>query len=884
MTTAARSLPPFPNMTQIPSRLSKDRWQLLRWLSIGATLVVAGLLIAAPDTGLFVMWKLVIPLLPLTFLIAPGLWRNICPLAATNQTPRVLGITRAATSPGWLREYGYVVAIALFFGFVTGRKLGLDDSGPASALLLLGAMGAAFTGGMLLKGKSGWCSAICPLLPVQRIYGQTPFSLVGNSHCQPCVGCTKNCYDFNPRAAYLADLNEADRHWSGYRKLFVALFPGLVLAFFEVPDSSAIGAGEMYARIALYLAVSAAAFFALETFAKVSAHRLTTLFGATAFSIFYWYGGPNFVEAVADTSIGDGPKYAIRAAAIALAGAWVWRTWRKENAFVAQAAAAAGGASTSLSVVGAGSLAARRGASAGAPEVEFAGEDKRVLAKPNQSLLELIEANGLKIEAGCRMGVCGADPVAIKSGMECLSKISDDERNTLDRLGHADNTRMACCARVKKGPISVALTPDKAGAPSPSKIAGFSFDRSIERVVVLGNGIAGVTAADHVRRRHPICQLDLVGEEIHPLYNRMGISRLIYGRSAMQGLYLNADSWYEERSITTWLNTRAAEIDLAGRQVVLGTGEKLPFDRLILATGSRAMVPKIEGFGGPGTGVLRTAADALDLRAFTQRHGARRAVVAGGGLLGLEAAYALHKLGLRAAVLERGPRLLRRQLDERASQILRKYLEGLGIAIVVGAETTVVESNGRLRSIHLRDGRRIRADYLLVAAGITPNTELAAGAGIAADRGLIVDDRMATSVSGVYAAGDVAQHRGEILGLWPAAVEQAEVAADQAAGGSKTYGGTVPVTALKVAGIDLNSVGEFEPTSDRDEVIAFTEDGGQRYRKLVIRDGRIIAGAILLGYSAEVPSVSAAVRRGTDVGAKLSALRKGDWSVLAEPD
>ena len=128
------------------------------------------------------------------------------------------------------------------------RKIGLDDSGPLSALLLLGAMAGAFAGGMVLKGKSGWCSTICPLLPVQRIYGQTPFALVGNNHCQPCVGCAKSCYDFNPRAAYLADLNDADGYWSGYRKFFVGAFPGLILGFFETADNDVLG-------MLLYMAV-----------------------------------------------------------------------------------------------------------------------------------------------------------------------------------------------------------------------------------------------------------------------------------------------------------------------------------------------------------------------------------------------------------------------------------------------------------------------------------------------------------------------------------------------------------------------------------------------------------------------------------------------------
>jgi nitrite reductase (NADH) large subunit len=865
----------FPNYTQIPSRVPLRIWQALRVASIAGAVALALVMAVDEDTGLFILWRLIIPLLPLLFLVAPGLWRNLCPLAASNQTPRVLGLTRAATAPDWLKEYGFVIGVALFVGFVVGRKFGLDDSGPASALLLLGAMTAGFTGGMFLKGKSGWCSTVCPLLPVQRLYGQTPFALVANNHCQPCVGCQKNCYDFNPKVAYLADLEE-DRHWSGYRRYFAGAFPGLVLAFFNVDES--LPADEKLGRIALYIAASVALFFLLDTLLKVTTHKVTTLFAAAAFSLFYWYGGPVFADAITDGHAGTGVDYVLRAAAIALAAAWVARTYLKERDFRAPEEALSG-----LSVVGSRSLSARRASRIADPEVEFSGTGKRVVARPGQTVLELAEAQGLPIEAGCRMGVCGADPVAIVSGMDQLAKVSDDERNTLERLGLAENTRMACCARVKGGPVCVSLTPQEPAQPSQSQIAGFDFDRSIERVVIVGNGIAGVTAADHVRRRHPLCEIHLVTEESHPLYNRMGIARLIYGRSAMNGLYLNPEKWYDDRAITSWLNTVASGIDVAGRQVELATGDTLPYDRLILAMGSSASVPAIEGFGAPGTFVMRNAADALELRGFAQRVRAQRAAVAGGGLLGLEAAFALSKLGLRTAVLERGNRLLRRQLDDAAATILQAYLEGLGIEILTGAETAAVSANGRLRALTLRDGREVDGDILLVAAGITPNVDIAREAGLEVGGGVVVDDHMAASQPGVFAAGDVAEHGGRVMGLWPAAVEQAEVAADNAAGGSKAYRGTIPVTALKVAGIDLLSAGRFEPEED-DEVIAFTEDEGQRYRKLVVDAGGRVQGAILIGHATEGAGVTAAVRAKADVGASLDALRRGDWSVLRADD
>ncbi|HEX5621573.1 MAG TPA: FAD-dependent oxidoreductase [Solirubrobacteraceae bacterium] len=867
----------FPNYTQIPTRVSVGTWQAIRVVTLLGAIALALALVVVPDTGLFVLWRLIIPVLPLLWLVVPGLWRNICPLSASNQTPRVLGLSKGRTAPAWLKEYGFVIAAAMFIAFVSLRKVGLDDSGPASALLLLLALSGGFVGGIAFKGKSGWCSSICPLLPIQRLYGQTPYKLVANSHCTPCVGCTKSCYDFNPKAAWLADLHDQDAYWAGYRKLFAAAFPGLVLAFFNLPEARGADAIlELYATLGLYLAASVAVFFTLDSLLKVSTHKVTTLFAATGFSLFYWYGGPVFVDAVLG-STPEGAKWAVRVAAIALAGGWVLRTYAKERAFHAQAAPAAPAAPVADLAAAGRSMASHRALNAGAPEVSFEPEGKRVVAKPGMSLLEAAEAGGLPIESGCRMGVCGADPVCVKDGMENLSAISDDERSTLDRLGLADNTRMACCARVQ-GPVTMSLTPEKPQKPSVSRIAQFAFDRSVERVVVLGNGIAGVTAADHVRRRHPLAQIDLVAEESHPLYNRMGIARLIYGRSAMQGLYLNPEAWYEEHGITPWLNTRARGVNRADGHVRLGTGEKLPYDRLIIATGSSSFVPEIEGFGVPGSFVLRTADDALGLRSFAQREGARHAVVAGGGLLGLEAAYALHKLGLRTTVLERGDRLLRRQLDARASALLQAYLEGLGLEVLTDAETVGLSANGRVRSAHLADARALPADVFLAAAGIEPNIGLARDAGLAINRGVLVDERMRTSDPTILAAGDVAEHAGRVHGLWPVAVEQAEVAADNAVGGDKHYRGTIPFTILKVVGVELTSVGRFEQQAG-DQVVALEEPGG-RYRKLVIEDGRIV-GAILLGYSSQdVAAVRTAINRGLDVGGVMDALHAGRWNVL----
>ena len=279
-------------------------------------------------------------------------------------------------------------------------------------------------------------------------------------------------------------------------------------------------------------------------------------------------------------------------------------------------------------------------------------------------------------------------------------------------------------------------------------------------------------------------------------------------------------------------------------------------------------MPPIEGFGVPGTFVLRTADDALGLRAFSQRHGAQRAVVAGGGLLGLEAAYALHKLGLRTTVLERGDRLLRRQLDARASALLHEYLEGSGWRSPRDAETVALSSDGRVNLAMLADDRdapRRRLPARGRASRRTPSSRRRPASTV--DRGVLVDERMRTSDPHILAAGDVAEHAGRVHGLWPVAVEQAEVAADNAVGGDKVYKGSIPFTMLKVVGVELTSVGRFEEQPG-DEVVALEEAGG-KYRKLVIEDGRIV-GAILLGYSQEVAAVRTAINRGFHVAGVMA--------------
>jgi NADPH-dependent 2,4-dienoyl-CoA reductase/sulfur reductase-like enzyme/ferredoxin len=864
----------FPNYTQLDPLLPLWAWQALRFASLATALALAALLWLQPHLGQTVLWGLAVPLLPLVFFIAPGLWRNICPLAAANQLPRLGGFTRGIAHSERAKELAYPIGIALFFALVVGRKLLFNDSGEASAVLVLGALGGAFAGGLIFKGKSGWCSSICPLLPVQRLYGQTPFVTVANTHCRPCVGCAKNCYDFNPRIAWLADQYDNARHYAGYRRFFAGVLPGFILAYYLVPPGNPV---EMGLLTLGYMGLSLALYHAADVLLKARQNEVPVLFAAAALNIYYWFAAPAVAESLARLGA-PAPAWvasALQALVLALSLAWVARSWRVELRFLDEMLGQVGGEPVRLSAAGGAVL---RQAGAGATELKIDPAGKRVAVKPGQSVLEAVEACGQHIESGCRMGVCGADPVAVTAGAANLSPVTADERSTLERLGHAANTRMACCARIQ-GAVTVELAPHRRSGPAAP--ATKLYNRNIKRVVVAGAGIAGLTAADHVRRNHPDTEIHVIGREKHFLYNRMGISRLIYGRSAMQGLYLMPESWYAERSIEMWLNTRLAAIDTAARGVRLATGESLHYDRLILATGAQCHVPPIEGFGARGSFVLRDADGAMAIRDYIQHRQGQHAVVAGAGLLGLEAAYALHKAGLHVVVVAQSGWILSRQLDERAASLLRRLFESLGIEVLTRAQVAQVRADwdGEVGQVKLQDGRVLPADVFLVCAGVRPDVEAAAAAGIAVNRGIVVNERMETNVPGVYAAGDCAAYNGAAPGLWPVAVEQGEIAAVNALGARRPFRGTVPSTILKVQGADLVSIGRIAATGPGEREVIQENREDFKYRKLVLVNGRL-AGAILMGYPLEAPLVTRLVKENADLLRVLTRLDRGDWDSL----
>ncbi len=399
------------------------------------------------------------------------------------------------------------------------------------------------------------------------------------------------------------------------------------------------------------------------------------------------------------------------------------------------------------------------------------------------------------------------------------------------------------------------------------------------RVAVIGLGAAGANAARTIVAERPEAEVTVYGAEPHLYYARPKLPALLAGEAERESLYFYGLDWYRERRIAVCTGAAVERIEPVAHRLVLGEGTAAGYDRLLLATGAQPFVPPIAGAAQPGVFSLWTIEHAAAIRAYAGD--CRRAVVIGGGLLGLEAARALRTLGLEVTVLEFAPRLLPRQLDAQGATVLTRHIEGLGIAVRTGAAAERIEGTQRVQAVLLQGGDRLPADLVLIAAGGRPNLALAQAAGLATARGVVVDAHLRTSAEDVYAAGDVAEFEGQVYGIIPAAVEQARVAARNLAEvEAEEYTGTVPSNTLRIAGLDLTSIGEIEGVGEGYTELRHAGSDG-RYLKLVLKDDRL-RGAILLGHPGKVNPVSRTVKAQVHVGGRRDELLADgfDWKSL----
>jgi nitrite reductase (NADH) large subunit len=399
------------------------------------------------------------------------------------------------------------------------------------------------------------------------------------------------------------------------------------------------------------------------------------------------------------------------------------------------------------------------------------------------------------------------------------------------------------------------------------------------RVLVIGGGIAGQAVCEQLRRRDPRADITLVCGERHLPYDRVSLGRLLSG-GALDDLQLRPAAWYLEHGIAVEVGARVTALEPDDGRATLADGRELAFDRAVLCTGSDALVPPLDGLGAPGVHVFRTPEDCAEIAEAAAA--VERAAVIGGGLLGLEAAYGLASLGASVTVVHLMDRLMERQLDAPAAGLLAPAIAALGVDVRLehATEAILASADGRVAGLRFASGAELACQLVVIAIGIRAHTALAHDAGLAVERGIVVDDRMVTSHERVLAVGECAQHRGIVHGIVAPIHEQAAVAAATLAGADAAYAGSVPAAKLKVMGVDLVTAGRAEGR----RAVVVADEERRTYRKLVVEDGRA-AGAVLLGDTRGSELLVDAVRRGRTVDDALGLLAEASQATSAElPD
>jgi len=398
----------------------------------------------------------------------------------------------------------------------------------------------------------------------------------------------------------------------------------------------------------------------------------------------------------------------------------------------------------------------------------------------------------------------------------------------------------------------------------------------MNRYVIVGSGAAGNAAAEAIRKLDTESEIRMFTREGYFYYYRPALPEYLAGEKALRGFTLHDGAWYEKNHIEVHLSTEITDVRPAEKIVAASDGKIYTYDRLLLATGSHAVVPRMPGNGLEGVFTLHTAADAEAMIRWVEK--AKDLIVIGGGILGIEAGNGLRKRGMQVAVVGRNKRLLPKQMDAAGAVFLRRRLEEMGFTFHLGVTPREIAClDGRL-AVALEDGRTLETDMVLLSAGAAPDLALARKLGLRIGKAVQVDDRLRTSIEDIYAAGDLVEHRGVYYGIWPPAMAQGRAAGANMAGKETVYEGTLQSHRLKVAGIDLVSMGDIDAEGD-DDCVVLSDKEKCVYRKLII-ENHAVAGAILLGDLHGEKAIQAAVEGHKDIAAVRETMEQegGDLS------
>ncbi|WFA16584.1 NAD(P)/FAD-dependent oxidoreductase [Paenibacillus mucilaginosus] len=385
------------------------------------------------------------------------------------------------------------------------------------------------------------------------------------------------------------------------------------------------------------------------------------------------------------------------------------------------------------------------------------------------------------------------------------------------------------------------------------------------RIVLVGGGMAGVRCLEEILKLAPgRFDMTVIGSEIHPNYNRILLSKVLQGDTRVEDITLNSREWFEANGIRLITGETVVQADTKRRRILTDKGRTAEYDYLILATGSLPFMLPIPGAAKQGVTAFRDIEDCR--RMIEAAKTCRKAVVIGGGLLGLEAARGLLNLGMEVDVVHLNPYLMERQLDPTASRMLKKELEGQGMRFLLEKSSQEILGSERVTGLKFTDGTQTAADLIVMAVGVRPNVGLAKDSGIETGRGILVNDYMETGTPGVYAVGECAEHRGIVYGLVAPLYEQGKVLAQRICGTASEeegYQGSILATQLKVSGVEVFSAGDI---ADTDETESLQHYDGIRgvYRKIWVR-GRRITGAVLYGDASEGTKLLGYIKQGADV-------------------
>ncbi|HEX8947616.1 MAG TPA: FAD-dependent oxidoreductase [Dissulfurispiraceae bacterium] len=374
--------------------------------------------------------------------------------------------------------------------------------------------------------------------------------------------------------------------------------------------------------------------------------------------------------------------------------------------------------------------------------------------------------------------------------------------------------------------------------------------------LVIGNGIAGTTAAFTIRKFDKESELVIISEEPYPFYRRTRLVDYLADEASENNLIVFKDDWYEKHRITLILNTRVISIEPASKEVVVSGNQRIRYDKLLLATGGAPFIPVLEGADTEGVFTMRTLDDAKRIKEYAKDRG--DIVILGGGVLGIEMGSALRKAGKAVSIVESFPRLLPRQMDEEGAGILKDVLEDKGFRFHLNATAKKLLGDKAFEGLSLGGKRIVKGDMLVISTGSKANAALIGEAGIKPGLGVPVNDKMETEAPDIYAAGDLAEHRGRSYGLWQTAERQGEVAGINMAGGNAAYEGSLASYMVRTPDLELLSAGEIDAGGAL-EALVFKDREKGIYKKVVIENG-YVTGCIFYGNTAGAKEILAAIR------------------------